>query len=125
MLLPIICGMTHCVLIPDETVIDMLSGIAFGGKHDTVQHPTHVRSALWRSFASVNFVNVRLNRSGLGDQRYRFTVNDTDTTGTVSPLPVPVSYRFVLTVCNPTCQGVHSKGVVHRHRMLCHQTFSD
>ena len=31
---------------------------------------------------------------------FRGTVNDTDTTGTVSP--VPVSYRFVLTVCNPT-----------------------
>ena len=32
---------------------------------------------------------------------YRFTVNNTgtDTTGTVSP--VPVSYHFVLTVCNP------------------------
>ena len=54
--------MTHCVLIPDETVIDTLSGIAFGRKHDTVSHPTHVRSVLWRSFASVNFVNVRLNR---------------------------------------------------------------
>ena len=54
--------MTHCVLIPDVTVIDTLSGIAFGRKHDTVSHPTHVRSALWRSFASVNFVNVHLNR---------------------------------------------------------------
>ena len=54
--------MTYCVLIPDEIVIDTLSGIAFGAKHDTMSHPTHVRSALWRSFASVNFVNIRLNR---------------------------------------------------------------
>ena len=53
--------MTHCVLIPAERVIDTLSGIAFGGKHGTMLHPTHVRSALWQSFASINVVNVRLN----------------------------------------------------------------
>ena len=35
------------------------------------------------------------------DRRYRFTVNDTDTVGSVSPVPVSVSYHFVLTVCNP------------------------
>ena len=29
------------------------------------------------------------------------TLNDTDTTGTVSLVPVSVPYRFVLTVCNP------------------------
>ena len=33
------------------------------------------------------------------DQMYCFTVNNTDTTSTV--LPVPVSYHLVLTVCNP------------------------
>ena len=42
------------------------------------------------------------SQSGHGDQRYRFTGNDTDTTGTVSPVLVPVLYRFLLTVCNPT-----------------------
>ena len=66
----------------------------------------------------VNDMNVVKSRSGLVDQRYRFTVNDTDTIGTVSPVPVPVSYRFVSTVCNPTklfmCDNLITFLVHHR-----------
>ena len=97
--------MTHCVLIPDETVKRHAVSNSFRRVtqygHSNIPRTFAVSCGdhLLRLTSSMSFSIV----GSVPVLRYRFTVNDTDTTGTVLPVPVPVSYRFVLTVCNPSC----------------------